>query len=671
MKKTLFAALILLLSSGAVKAQDPFDIIHEDIIQRMDAMRAARSFERRMLLMPDETPSQAGYDVIHYGIDIAIDRTVQLVAGRVSILLESLTDSLHSIDIDADAALSIESVSLAGSTGLTWTRENGVVTIELPSALAAGERATLEIGYSGHPSLASYPGLFFRTYGTSPVVYSLSEPWSARTWWPCKDYPDDKAIFDIRISVEQGLTAASNGSLVGVSDTTCWGLPYTCHSWREKYPMPTYLFSVAASNYVRLDDHFIYAPGETMLITNYVLPSKVAQALEDFNIQVPALEFFSSTFGLYPFADEKYGVALCNIGGGMEHQTLTSYGAAMTLGTHQYDYLWVHELSHQWFGDMVTCRDWSHIWLNEGWASYCEALWFEHVGQPGDLRSYMETRDTPSSWSGPILRDPSVSDPWYYFNRVVYHKGAWVLHMLRRVMGDALFFAAARDYLEDPRFRFSFADTDDMREIFEMHYGAPLDWFFDEWLTRTDRPSYSLVWDAFAAGGAEHAAIAVEQIQAVPYTMPVDFRITTLSGTIDTVLWIDEASESFHIAAGSPVLDVEMDPDHWVLRDISETVTGGVPPAPVAWLEQNVPNPFNPSTRIRFGIGEDAHLTISIYDVSGALVTTLADAAYPAGRHEIVWDGRTAAGSPASSGVYFCRLKTGRAAVDRKLVLLR
>ena len=209
MKKTLFAALALLLLSGALKAQDPFDTIHGDIILRMDAMRAARNFERRMLLMPDQTPSQAGYDVIHYSIDIAIDRTAQLVAGRVSILLESLADSLHSIDIDADAVLSIESVSLAGDTALPWARENGVVTVELPAALSAGERVTLEISYNGHPSLATYPGLFVRTSGTSPVIYSLSEPWSARTWWPCKDYPDDKAIFDIRISVEQGLTASA------------------------------------------------------------------------------------------------------------------------------------------------------------------------------------------------------------------------------------------------------------------------------------------------------------------------------------------------------------------------------------------------------------------------------------------------------------------------------
>ena len=138
MKKTLFAALALLLLSGALKAQDPFDTIHGDIILRMDAMRAARNFERRMLLMPDQTPSQAGYDVIHYSIDIAIDRTAQLVAGRVSILLESLADSLHSIDIDADAVLSIESVSLAGDTALPWARENGVVTVELPAALSAG-----------------------------------------------------------------------------------------------------------------------------------------------------------------------------------------------------------------------------------------------------------------------------------------------------------------------------------------------------------------------------------------------------------------------------------------------------------------------------------------------------------------------------------------------------
>ncbi len=671
MKKTLSVFLFLLCSATALKAQDPFDTIHKDIIQRMEAMKASRSFERKMLLMPDPTPSQGNFDVIHYYLDIAIDRPAQLVGGRVTILLESLVDSLHIVEFDADVSLSIASVSLAGSGGVPWSHENGIVTVQLPSGLAAGGQAALEIEYSGYPALASYPGLFFRTYGTSPIVYSLSEPWSARTWWPCKDYPDDKALFDIRISVESALTAASNGAFIGSSDTTCWSQPYKCYKWREKYPMSTYLFSVAASNYVRQDDHFVYAPGETMMIMNYVIPSKVSQALEDFNIQVPVLEFYSSIFGLYPYADEKYGVALCNIGGGMEHQTLTSYGAALTLGTHQYDYVWVHELSHQWFGDLVACRDWSHIWLNEGWASYCEALWFEHIGSPGTLRSYMEAKDTQASWSGPVLRDPSIDDPWYYFNLVVYHKGAWVLHMLRHVMGDSSFFDAARAYLEDPRFRFSFADTDDMKEIFEDHYGASLDWFFDQWLTRTDRPSYSLAWDAFTIGGGEHLAISVEQLQATPYSMPVDFRITTWSGSIDTILWVDEAEESFHIVTGEPVLDVEMDPGHWILRNISETVTGTTPRPPVAWLERNIPNPFNPSTRIGFGLGENSRVTIAIYDVSGALVSTLVDGVYPAGRHEIDWDGKTDSGRSASSGVYFCRLEAGRAVLDRKIVLLR
>ena len=173
--------------------------------------------------------------------------------------------------------------------------------------------------------------------------------------------------------------------------------------------MTTYLASVTAANYVRLDDHFVYAPGDTMPVTHYVYPALEAKARIDFNITVPALAFFSETFGLYPFIAEKYGVALCPIGGGMEHQTLTSYGSSLVTGDHYYDWVFVHELAHMWFGDMITCKDWTHIWLNEGFASYGEALWFEHLQGPAKLRTYMESEDHPDRWNGPVLRDPDVT----------------------------------------------------------------------------------------------------------------------------------------------------------------------------------------------------------------------------------------------------------------------
>ncbi|HSG27688.1 MAG TPA: M1 family aminopeptidase, partial [Candidatus Krumholzibacterium sp.] len=383
------------------------------------------------------------------------------------------------------------------------------------------------------------------------------------------------------------------------------------------------------------------------------------------------LHFFSFLYGLYPYVDEKYGVALCSIGGGMEHQTLTSYGAAFTTGTHQYDYVWIHELSHMWFGDLVTCSDWVNIWINEGWASYSEALWFEHIGGPGQLQAYMASRDTPQYWDGPVMRDPSVMDPWYYFNTVVYHKGAWVLHMLRHVMGDTDFFNATRAFLADPRYRFSNADTDEMREIFESYYGAPLDWFFDQWLLRTDRPAYEMTWDYFEVEGSGRLEIGIRQTQGAPYTMPVDLRVFTSSGAVDTVLWVDEIEESFSIVTTDEVTGVTLDPDDWILSDIaSSSLTDAGIPA-LSYLSQNFPNPFNPVTTIGFGLGEESRVRIAVYDLRGRLVRVLTDGVWPAGSHDIVWNGLDSSGVPVASGVYFYRMESGDTSTSKKMVLLR
>ncbi|MCK4537891.1 MAG: T9SS type A sorting domain-containing protein [Candidatus Krumholzibacteria bacterium] len=662
---------LIVLTPSQSKAQDRFEIIHRDIIQQMDALRGSASWERGMLMMPDPTPAQLEYDVIRYDIDIAIDHSLERVEGRVGIEFESLVDGFLAMDIDIDPVLEILSVTASGYGELTWVNGGSILQVTLPGPLATGEQFRVDIYYQGYPAGAAHPGLFFRSYEGAPVIYSLSEPWGARTWYPCKDYPDDKALFDIQLAVDPSLIATSNGEFIGASDTTHWGAPYRRFQWKENYPMANYLFSVTASDYVVLEEPWVYAPGETMMVTNYVYPSKIAQATEDFNIQIPVLDFFSSIYGLYPFVDEKYGIAHCAIGGGMEHQTLTSYGAALTLGSHKYDYVWVHELSHQWFGDLVTCSDWVNIWLNEGWASYSEALWFEHIEGAAKLRSYMETKDTPHLWDGPVLRDPDNDDPWYYFNIVVYHKGAWTLHMLRHILGDGTFFAASRAYLEDPRYRFSYANTDEMRQVFEDHYGASLSWFFDQWLTREDRLVYSLTWDQFEAGGENHLSCAIAQTQVIPYTMPVDMRITTTSGTIDTILWIDEPLESFTIVTSGPVTSVEIDPDHWILCDVELNLTDSEEVPSMAFLGQNIPNPFNPVTTIEFGLEVEGRITLDIFDVNGRLVRKLASGHFPAGRHTLAWKGLADNGSKVSSGVYFYRLTSGSGTINRKMVLLR
>jgi aminopeptidase N len=663
--------LLLLLQPVPGPAQEPFETIQGDILRGFDRPPDGLLANGTRLLMPDPTPEQMLFDALHYELDIAFKGSPPTVEGTVRVRLESLVEGLSTVHLDADDCLSISHVSEAGGPSIAWTQSGDLLTITLSPPLALGEEIEIEIGYDGNPSLATDEGMFFSSYSDSPLYYSLSQPWSARTWWPCKDYPDDKATFEIYFSVPAGMFAASNGTYLGYTEEQRWGQDYRRYHWVESYPMPTYLASIAASDYVVLEDQFVHAPGETMQVTHYVFPTKVAQAEVDFDIAVPALEFYSSIYGIYPFADEKYGVALFTVGGGMEHQTLTSYGVQLVTGTHAYDWIYVHELAHQWFGDLITCKDWTHIWLNEGFASYSEALWFEHLEGSGKLRTYMESEDRPHLWNGPILRDPDETNPWYYFDYVVYDKASWVLHMLRHVMGDDAFFDAILDYATDPRLMYAYAETEDFVGTCEAHYGGELDWFFDPWLTREDRLQYEWNWHSYILDGWETLTITVDQVQALPYTMPVDFRISTVAGLIDTFLWVDEKHEEYQFRLGDAVLEVEMDPDHWILCDKLLIPTGHETSPIATFLDQNYPNPFNPATTIDFGLSRDDAVLLQVFDARGALVRTLENRLLPAGRYSVEWDGRCDSGRPASSGIYFCRMKSDGGEITRKMILLR
>jgi hypothetical protein len=364
-------------------------------------------------------------------------------------------------------------------------------------------------------------------------------------------------------------------------------------------------------------------------------------------------------------------VAICPIGGGMEHQTLTSYGSSLVTGNHYYDWVFVHEMAHMWFGDMITCKDWTHIWLNEGFASYCEALWFEHLQGPAKLRTYMESEDHPYRWNGPVLRDPDNADPWYYFDNVVYDKGSWMLHMLRHVIGDGDFFQILKDYCADPRYRFGAAETNDFKALCEARYGSSLSWFFDEWLTRTDRLGYRWSSACYRLNDAFNLTIVVDQTQLALYAMPVDFRITTASGVIDTVFWVDGRHEEFHVALADSALGAELDPGHWILCDKTELAPAGEAVPSFAFLDQNYPNPFNPATTIRFRLNEPAAVSLRIYDAAGRLVRVLVEAPLSAGTYARAWDGTDSRGAEVSSGVYLYRLDAGSFSRTRKMILIR
>jgi hypothetical protein len=243
--------------------------------------------------------------------------------------------------------------------------------------------------------------------------------------------------------------------------------------------------------------------------------------------------------------------------------------------------------------------------------------------------------------------------------------------MLRRVIGDRGFFQILKDYCADPRYRFGAAETNDFKALCEARYGESLSWFFEEWLTRTDRLIYRYSSSCYRLTEGFNLTIVVDQSQSALYTMPVDFRITTASGVIDTVFWVDGRHEEFHVALADSALDVLLDPEHWILCDKTELAPTGETVPSFAALEQNYPNPFNPATTIRFSLIEPAAVSLRIYDAAGRLVRVLAEGPLSAGTYARAWNGTDSRGAAVSSGVYLYRLDAGSFSRTRKMILIR
>ncbi|MBM3288507.1 MAG: M1 family metallopeptidase, partial [Candidatus Eisenbacteria bacterium] len=392
-----------------------------------------------------------------------------------------------------------------------------------------------------------------------PLIWSLSEPEGARDWWPCKDRPVDKAdSIDVLLRGPEGFVLTSNGLLVEEIPHEDGSRTY---HWKHTYPISTYLVSVTGTVYERIEDRYVSAEGDTMLIEHFVYPDKLAQAQEDLSITAPAIAVFADRYGPYPFIREKYGHALFPWRGAMEHQTNTSYGGMLITGGHNYDWILVHELAHQWWGDMTSPADWRDIWLNEGFASHAEALWFEHLGGPSAYRDYMVGDQAVWDPSGPLY------DPRYLFDsNTIYNKGAWAVHMLRGVLGDSLFYDVLAAYRAATEYRST--TTEEFQSIAEQVGGRSLDWFFDSWIYGVDRPRYEVSYLPLGDPTTPSVAIHIAQKQQTAgfFTMPLDLEIALDGGgAVRKRIWNDPDHIDFEFELDGPAIGVTVDPDRWVL----------------------------------------------------------------------------------------------------------
>jgi aminopeptidase N len=608
--------------------------------------------------------NQASYDVQSYSLVLRPDFATEHLTGVVHVVFTSLVDSLNRVMLDLYDDLHVVRITTDGGQELSFQHQNGIIDILLDSPLDTGTSMAFAVTYEGSPQPTGYMGFdFTQTRAGNPVLATLSEPYFARSWWPCKDLPDDKATVTLVAFAPTGMSVQSNGELL-LQSPVAGGAYYT---WQENYPISTYNVSLAIAAYESWTENYVSSyDNRTMELQYHVFPEDRAAAEVDFQNTAAIMDTYESLFGEYPFLDDKYGMAEFVWDGAMEHQTMTSYGDFFLTGDRFYERIVGHEMAHQWFGNLLTVKDWREIWLHEGFATYAEALWLEARDGEAAYHAYMDKHDNDCcGFYG------AISPPSKLFNDTTYFKGAWFLHMLRKLIGDSAFFETLRGLTSDPSLRYGNFTTADVEAAFSQHSGIDLGWFFDQWVYRPGRPTLGLTWQP-DTGDPQRVQIQVTQYQDGDlYYLPIPVRVKTANDSVDLKLWLTGRSSTTSYRMAEPVTEVQLDPDHWVLYfPIGDNATAAPVVSSGPRLLPNQPNPFNPSTLLRFELPTPASVSLRILDSRGRVVDVLRPGSLGAGPHSIRWMARDRRGVPVSSGVYRVQLEADGLTSVRSITLV-
>ena len=407
--------------------------------------------------------------------------------GAVTYYFEVKFES-DTISFDFNNNLQVDSVYVNGISDTLYFFDDGLLRI-VNQGMTAGEIDSVSIFYHGDavPSEGEYPSYFFsmqHTNDTIPVMWTLSEPYGAKLWFPCKQHLSDKIdSIDVFIKHDSGFLGVSNGMYVGQYND---GNKIVTH-WKHTYSIETYLIAIAVSKY------YVYEITYNDTIYGYSFPIKnyiYLEMIEDtanINFVTDIMAFYVSKFGEYPFKNEKYAQLICEMNGGMEHQTvsfLEDFGYELV----------AHELAHMWFGDYITCKSWHDIWLNEGFATYLTGLCYEKFYPDQYWYPWKSiTLETILSLpDGSVYCDDTTDVFRIFDSRLSYRKGAYLLHMLRWELGDSAFFTGLRNYLNDPDLAYSYATVNDLKQHLEIAGDTVLDEFFSDWYYSEGFPIFNI-----------------------------------------------------------------------------------------------------------------------------------------------------------------------------------
>jgi len=536
------------------------------------------------------------FDQQHVRLELDCDLDRQEIRGRAVHTLKPFAPLQH-IEFDA-AEMKIEQVALAdgppskkteqrpAARKLKFTSGGGRLVVTLDRRYLPQETIRLAIDYrvSG-PDRGAHFVVPDTTEPAQPrMLWTQSEPESARYWFPCFDSPTDRLTSEILVTAPKKYFVLSNGTLKGKRDredgTRTW-------HWTQEQPHVTYLMSVVVGEFEAYRQQW-----DDIAIVSYVPKGRLADAARSFKKTPAMMQFFSEKIG-YRYPWPKYAQICVDefSAGGMEHTSATTLNARTLhdrraqLDTSS-DGLVAHELSHHWWGNLLTCKDWAELWLNESFATYFTTLWFEHdLGlDEATWKRYEEAeeyfREDKDRYRRPIVTY-RYQRPGNMFDRHSYPKGGRVLHMLRFVLGDKAFWRALRHYCR--KHAFGTVETADLRTAIEESTGQGLNWFFDQWVYHGGHPEYhfSYEWDE----GQKSAQIVVEQTQEVDdltplFRMPIEIEIVTAEETTVRKITVSKAKETFHFSLKQRPRRICFDPRDWLLKMLT------VEKSKQEWLDQ-------------------------------------------------------------------------------------
>ncbi len=519
------------------------------------------------------------FDVQHVKLDLDVDPEEKKLDGTAHISLTPIIGNLTRLELDA-VELDVKDVKL--STGRISSFENTgrKLTVYLEKALKTGENTTVTVRYSAEPRR----GLYFigpdKAYPDKAYqAWTQGEDEDNRYWFPSYDYPNERATSEMVVTVPSKYLAISNGALVETKENKTKGTK-TYH-WKQDTPHPNYLTSLVVGEF-----SVIKEKAEDIELQYYIPKGREEDGKRSFEKTPKMVRFFSEYFGLkYPYPKYAQVTVSDFIFGGMENITATTLTDRCLLdrraslerlyGVSSTDDLVSHELAHQWWGDLITCRDWSHAWLNEGFATYSETLFKEEdLGREEAAYFIFQELETYMEEDGERYRRPIVSkayiDPAEVFDRHLYQKGGLVLHTLRYYLGEDLFQKGLQHYANT--FREKVVETSDFRRAMEDATGRSLEGFFDQWVHRAGHPEFKVNYDW--DDNAKIGKLTVSETQAAEgetpgvFQTPVDISFTLSKGIQTRRVMITQREETFHFSLPEKPRDVEFDPGNWILKTL-------------------------------------------------------------------------------------------------------